>query len=26
MVYDMDWCLSCHESQEASVDCVTCHK
>ena len=26
MVYNMDWCLTCHEEQAASVDCVTCHK
>ncbi|MAG72223.1 MAG: menaquinol oxidoreductase [Acidobacteria bacterium] len=25
MVYDMDWCMTCHEEQEASVDCLTCH-
>ena len=25
MVYDMDWCLTCHEDQQASVDCITCH-
>jgi hypothetical protein len=26
MVYNMDWCLTCHEEQAASVDCVRCHK
>ncbi len=26
MVYDMDWCVTCHEAREASVDCVLCHK
>ncbi len=26
MVYKMDWCLDCHEANQASVDCVTCHK
>ncbi len=22
---EMGWCLDCHRSQEASVDCLTCH-
>ena len=26
MVYDMDWCVSCHEERGASVDCMVCHK
>ena len=26
MEYDMNWCVSCHEEQEAPVDCVVCHK
>jgi len=25
-VLDMQFCLDCHESRQASVDCVTCHK
>lgn len=26
MVYDMDWCVSCHEERGASIDCMVCHK
>lgn len=22
---DMDWCVECHRSNEASIDCLTCH-
>ncbi len=22
---DMGWCVSCHEQEEASIDCLTCH-
>jgi len=25
-VLDMDWCLDCHEREQAPVGCVTCHK
>ena len=22
----MGWCVSCHEAQQASIDCLTCHR
>lgn len=24
--FEMGWCLSCHRRENASVDCLTCHK
>jgi len=26
MTYEMDWCVTCHEEQDAPIDCVTCHQ
>jgi hypothetical protein len=24
--YTMNWCIDCHEEQEASIDCLICHR